>query len=119
MSRGQQLEGEKLEGEKLGEQLEGEKAELPRGEQPEGEKAGLQLPDPKRAKVDGQMTRAAFAEAVRPLELSVAVPAKFFRTGSSGWYLSKSVPVDVGGQTVQVAVQCCCVVKGSKAWGPG
>ncbi len=72
---------------------------------------------PKRAKVaDGSMTRASFVATVRPLELSLTVPGRIFRTGSCGWYVSKTVCPVVGGRPVQVVVQCTCIVKGSKQW---
>ena len=72
---------------------------------------------PKRVKVaDGSLTRAWFAATVRPLELSLTVPGKVFSTGSSGWYVSRTMVCEVGGRPVEVGVQCTCIVKGSKRW---
>ncbi len=106
-------------GEKCAEQVD---VEAPTAELAIGEKWEVAVDEeggsaPKRAKVaDGSMTRASFVATVRPLELSLTVPGRIFRTGSCGWYVSKTVCPVVGGRRVQVVVQCTCTVKGSKQW---
>mmetsp|Transcript_62525 Transcript_62525/g.116238 ORF Transcript_62525/g.116238 Transcript_62525/m.116238 type:complete len:200 (-) Transcript_62525:186-785(-) len=85
------------------------------------ESEGTVGPGAAKQKQCNLMTKSMFAKKAEPLELIIAgkklkAAPKTFSTGSAGWFVSGKVPVEVGGETVQVQCTLNLPVIGSKEW---